>query len=209
MTANLREITLQLYSVVASLPRHRFPVPRGAVPANGIYLIYEQGEFVEVEEGSIDRIVRVGTHTGDKGLARRLRRHVSGKRRTSVFRTHLGAALLKRDDPDDARLEPWINERETRMPDVESSVSEVVQTSFSVACVPVPDQVERLALERGLIALLAASPLAQPSPNWLGFHSYHPTVRQSGLWNTQHVGADPLTAVELARLHELLSNSAD
>ena len=91
------------------------------------------------------------------------------------------------------------------MPDVEAAVSEVLRDSFSLACIAVPDKVERLALERGLIALLSKTPLAQPSPAWLGHHSYHPTVRQSGLWNTQHVDAEPLTVLEMARLQVLVT----
>jgi hypothetical protein len=91
------------------------------------------------------------------------------------------------------------------MSDVEAAVSGVVRDSFSFACIAVPDKDERLALERRLIALLSITPLAQPSPGWLGRHSYHPAVRHSGLWNTQHVDAEPLTVLELTRLQHLVT----
>jgi hypothetical protein len=200
-------ITVTLYRLVADLPRHRFPLPRAVMPSNGIYLIFEEGELVPFGERTTDRIVRVGTHTSDGRLARRLRGHVSGNRRASVFRTHLGAALLARDDPGDERLETWIHQRRTRMPETEATVSDYVRQSLSVACIPVPTREGRLWLERGLIALLATSSLAQPSSTWLGHYSYHPAVRQSGLWNSQHVGAEPLTDADLASIQQLLAPS--
>jgi hypothetical protein len=200
-------ITQALYRLVAELPRHRFPVPRSLLPTDGIYLILENGEMVTVDEQMTDRIVRVGTHTADGRLARRLRGHSSGNRRASVFRTHIGAALLERANPGDNRLETWIHQRRTRMPEIELTVTDYIRQSLSISCIPVPTKAERLWLERGLIALLAAYPLAQPSSTWLGHHSYHPVVRQSGLWNSQHVRAEPLSEFDLATVAQRLAAS--
>jgi hypothetical protein len=52
---------------------------------------------------------------------------------------------------------------------------------------------ERLQLAAGLVALLAQHPLSSPSISWLGNFASHSYVRNSGLWNHQHVYGTPLT----------------
>ena len=52
---------------------------------------------------------------------------------------------------------------------------------------------DRAYLERNSIALLSnfgKEPIDKPSGGWLGLHSPIETIRQSGLWNTNHVGDD-------------------
>lgn len=49
----------------------------------------------------------------------------------------------------------------------------------------------RAYVERNSIALLSnfgKEPIDKPSEDWLGLHSPQETIRQSGLWNTNHVG---------------------
>ncbi len=197
--------TATLHTLAAALPRHPFPISRLDVPANGIYLLYETGETASDDESTIDRIVRAGTHTGEDRMARRIGAHVAGDRRRSAFRLHLGAALLARDNPADPRLAAWLGDQQTAMPEVEAAVTAVVRSQFTVACIPVPDKADRLALERGIVALLAQHPLAPPSETWLGRHASPAEIRRTGLWNTQHVNADPLTRKQLARIEALIS----
>ena len=81
-------------------------------PPQGVYFFYEDGE--NRADGS-RRVVRVGTHaltaTSKATLWGRLRQHRGqlagrnpggGNHRASVFRRHVGAALIRRDGlPDD------------------------------------------------------------------------------------------------------------
>jgi len=49
---------------------------------------------------------------------------------------------------------------------------------------------DRAYLELNCIALLSnfeKLPIDPPSPNWLGLQSSEGTIRESGLWNTDHV----------------------
>ncbi|MGB8383529.1 MAG: hypothetical protein WCG47_20150, partial [Dermatophilaceae bacterium] len=49
---------------------------------------------------------------------------------------------------------------------------------------------ERGLIERGAIAVLsnfARPPIDPPSPTWLGHRSAHEAIRNSGLWNVNHV----------------------
>ena len=80
----------------------------------------------------------------------------------------------------------------------------MLRDSFTFACVPVPDRQDRLSLESGLIALLAQSSLCEPSPTWLGRNAAAPEIRSSGLWNTQHVGAQPLSPEQLETVERLV-----
>jgi hypothetical protein len=65
--------------------------------ADGIYFFYEDGESsAHTNDG---RIVRVGTHPVPNRLPIRLGNHYNGSKKNSVFRKHLGGALMRRSDP--------------------------------------------------------------------------------------------------------------
>lgn len=198
-----------LHALVATLPRHAFPVSRLAIPADGVYLLYETGETAPIGDTTIDRIVGAGAHTGDHRLARRLADHVSGDRRKSAVRQHLGAALLARANPADPQLAAWLADGRTPMPEAEAAATTEIRECFTLRCIPVPEKDERLALERGIIALLAQHPVAPPSESWLGRHAAPAEIRRTGLWNTQHINADPLTRKQLARIETLASSLGD
>src|SRR6266851_6820386 len=91
----------QLHEVVLSLPRYQFPVSEDQLPANGIYFIFEKGESGHHS----DRIVRIGSHTGAGNLPARLREHITLNKDRSIFRKHIGRAILKRDK--DPYLSVW------------------------------------------------------------------------------------------------------
>lgn len=165
------------------------------VPRNGVYFLYEASEG--------ERIVRVGTHKADAGLYTRLRKHFGTRnsnrawRRTSVFRLVIGGALLNRAH--DSRLQQWADRQGERMPEVEALVTEQLLTTFTFRALPVDSLDERLSLERDLIATLSAMPTM--TPEWLGHHALSSRIRESGLWNSDHVGEK--ARVDLERLAEL------
>lgn len=193
-------MTIDLETEVARLPLiDDLNFSARDLPRNGIYFFYEQGEG--------GRIVRVGTHRGNARLYDRLRDHYGTRRshrawrRTSVFRYHLGAALLNRDQ--DPRIAEWLDRKGERMRDVETAVTELLHANFTFRVLSVDDLDERLALERALIGALSATP--QMSEDWLGLHAVSPILRRSGLWNSDHIGAtDPL---DIARLRELIDQT--
>lgn len=73
---------------------------------------------------------------------------------------------------------------------------------MTVLCLPVPDesgpQSQRGVIERGAIALLSnrgRASIDPPSDRWLGREAASPAVRESGLWNSNHVDKPPLGSV--------------
>jgi hypothetical protein len=64
------------------------------IPNNGIYIVFENGE----KYGVLDKIVRVGTHTGDKKLRSRLNQHfVMENKNRSIFRKNIGRCILNKE----------------------------------------------------------------------------------------------------------------
>lgn len=191
------------------LPRHDYSCEREALPSDGIYLFFERGETAVLSGAVSERIVRVGTHREDGRLPARIRQHygrvrsLGGNKNGSVFRRHLGGALLARDRSGDPRIEGWARQGGRSYPDIEERVSRTMRDAFTFVCFRVDVRIERMELERGLIALLAQRPIARPSAAWLGHHALASEIRSAGLWNTQHCRAEPLTPDEFARLQRL------
>ena len=194
------KLTLELYSFQLKRPRYSYLTAGKALPVNGIYFFFEKGE--KVEKG-IDRIVRVGTHQADGRFRGRIRQHygnrcsLKGNKNASVFRKHVGGALLRRDNPRDYRLKEWLKQGGQAYPEVEMRVSECLRNNFTFCCLNVDGMEDRLMLEKGIIALLAQHPLGRTSGEWLGKYAADERIGRSGLWNTQQLDAEPLKAKQL------------
>jgi hypothetical protein len=192
---------------------------RMAWPTRGVYFFREPGE-IRSDTGSGLRIVRVGTHavtqTSRTKLWDRLSQHKGsqvsggGHHRGSVFRKIVGAALIRRD----ARDFPTWGQGESAPKDIragehelECLVSQVIgQMPFLwVAVDNEPGPKGRRYIERNAIALLSnfgKTPLDAPSPSWLGRYASQERVRNSGLWNSDHVeeNCDPAFLDEFEKL---------
>jgi hypothetical protein len=182
-------------------------------PMRGVYLFFEPGE-VRTTSGTGLRVTRVGTHAlkigGKSTLWGRLRAHRGtmagsraggGNHRASVFRLHVGTALVGRDDwPDDvvarwgmrSSAEKGVRDREYPL---EQAVSRYIRSMpflwLDIDDEPGPDSL-RGYIERNSIALLSNydrqdEPIDPPSPEWLGQWADSEHVRRSGLWNVNHV----------------------
>jgi hypothetical protein len=179
---------------------------RSNLPGRGVYFFFEPGEYRR-QDPDRPRVVRVGTHAVSAGskatLWSRIRthrgaRHGGGNHRASIFRRHVGAAMLARDGEFIGDHPSW---------GVRSSASKAVRDSeatherrvseylgrmsvlwVEVADEPGPDS-ERAYIERNAIALLSneLDPLDPPSEAWLGRHSTREAIARSGLWNLNHV----------------------
>jgi hypothetical protein len=177
-----------------------------AWPARGMYFFREPGEFRAIEPET-PRIVRVGTHAVSANsrstLWGRLRAHRGardggGNHRGSIFRLHVGSALLRRDQMALGEIPTWAvgssASKAVRLGEIEHErrVSEYLGR-MSVFWLEIPDEPgrhsDRAYLERNSIALLSNGlhPLDQPSDDWLGGHSPRAEIRASGLWNLNHV----------------------
>ncbi len=177
-------------------------------PRRGVYFFREATES-RTETGEGPRIVRVGTHAlkagGKTTLWNRLSQHrgnangSGGNHRGSIFRLITGAALVERDGltcsswgkGNNAPREVKLGERP-----LEQKVSTIIGAMpflwLAVDDEPGPDTL-RGYIERNAIALLSnygREPVDLPSPGWLGHHSDRERVRQSGLWNSNHVDDD-------------------
>jgi len=180
-------------------------------PSRGVYFFFESGEHRA--DGRTPRVVRVGTHAISLGskttLWNRLSQHRGthsgslaggGNHRGSIFRLHVGAALLQRRPVEFLSARgSWGQgnnaERSTKQVEyeLECAVSDYIG-AMPYLWVPVLDEPgkasDRGRIERDCIALLSnAGKLAidPPSPEWLGRHAARAAIRESGLWNVNHV----------------------
>jgi hypothetical protein len=176
-------------------------------PRHGVYFFYEDGE---VRADGSGRVVRVGTHavtaTSGTTLWARLRQHRGrlggrnpggGNHRASIFRAHIGAALIRCGDWPDGFLQAWTSPtRQPELADLEDQVERRV--SHHIRAMPflwlaVPDRPngdsDRGYIEKNSIALLSCRTgrVDRPSPGWLGHHANSEKIRQSALWNSNHV----------------------
>lgn len=210
----MSRICEQLHRLFNSLPRHRFPFDESQIPDNGIYILFEEGEYAH----GLDRIVRVGTHTGEKQLRSRLKQHFLHENKDrSIFRKNIGRALLnKANDP---FLEQWewdltsreARERLTPLLDaekqrvIERAVSEYLQRRFSFVVFRVDDKEQRLSFEKRLISSVSMCQECKPSQNWLGLHSPIRKIRESGLWLVNELYGDGLSPYDLEMLCKWLT----
>ena len=198
------ELVLEMYKLLKKLPRYNRFSDMKQMPDNGIYFFFEVGES---NPDGFDRIVRIGTHRSDGRLRKRIRQHYRGNRNSSVFRKHLGGAIVNRECPDSARLENWINKDKDVAAGLENRVSEILEQNFYFTCIEVEQAKERLELEEGLIALFSGDKLEQASDEWLGNDAVSKQIRKSGLWNSEHTEGSALTEKQLARLGRLVERS--
>lgn len=181
---------------------------RDGWPERGVYFFFDETE--SRPDGSGPRVVRVGTHAlrlgGRASLWGRLRQHRGdlrggwpggGNHRGSVFRYHVGAALLARDGAPEDRTALWMDRGAARSSVVrEAEAEHELLVSEYIGRLPflwvgVPDEPgpasERGLIERGAIAALSSQPSAAADA-WLGRHARSPLIESSGIWNVNHVG---------------------
>ncbi len=191
----------------------------------GVYFFYNPNETRATHLNQA-RIVRVGTHAVSRGskstILDRLRQHRGtlvglGNHRGSIFRLHVGRSILNQN-PNQRDFLNWgkgqnaskqIRDSEA---DLEKQVSEHIGKLFIIG-VEVDDDPgpasDRAFIERNAIGLLskAAQYFDSPSERWLGQFSDRNEIRDSGLWNINHVGFtyDP----EFLNILEIYVNSTN
>lgn len=132
-------------------------------PVNGIYLMFEEGETCNNQ----NRIVRIGINKR-RLLVDRLNKHLNGSMGVSVFRRHLWRILAKNNNKD--------------------IVTDYIKNKIKFCIISGPDdQKKREELESKIIGTISNCKDCQPSSSWLGLKSESRKIRESGLWNVQHV----------------------
>ena len=176
----------KIHEALNTLPRYTYrgngefsgEIPKGG----GVYIIFEKG----VKYGGYDRITRVGK--AEKSLLARLQQHfVKEDKDHSIFRKHVGRALLNKKG---LPLDDW-NKKGVDVPDIEKKVSEYLKDNATFCVIPLADKNEICILEKTLIEVLAAfnrsylvvNGKAIQSDNWLGNHSANQKIKSNGLWN--------------------------
>lgn len=178
-------------------------------PDRGVYFFFHPDETRKSSKQL--RVTRIGTHAVSEGsgtsLWDRLRTHRGAQRGTyegggnhrgSVFRKRVGEALIERDGLEEQYPEWGVGstaERELRLEELEMErrVSEYIRELpflwVDVDDEPGPES-DRAYIERNAIALVSNFGKESTEPRdggWLGHHSPVTDIKQSGLWNINHV----------------------
>ena len=67
----MSQLCYRLHHLFQQLPMFSFPFEADQIPLNGIYVLFEVGESAH----NTNRIVRIGTHTGNNQLRSRIEQH--------------------------------------------------------------------------------------------------------------------------------------
>ena len=210
------DIVLELHQLFNKQKRFSFPFDKliDEIPANGIYIIFEGGEKFE----DLDRIVRVGTHTGLNQLRSRLNQHfVKENKNRSIFRKNIGRCFLNKEGSHYLNLweldttsragreKYWKLLDQTFEEQLEQRISEYIQTNLSFCIFQINAKEDRLFWESRIVSTLAKSSDLKPSVGWLGNHSPKAKIRASGLWQVNELYNESLNAKEFERLKIIIS----
>lgn len=209
----MSDVCKQLHEILNTGKRFNFSIDYDEIPENGIYVMFEKGEKAH----GVDRIVRIGTHSGDKQLRSRIYQHfeLENKNR-SIFRKNIGRCILNQSHH--PYLSTWeldttsrknkeayshlINREFERK--IEKEISAYIQANFSFAILEVPTKADRLLYESRLIGTVSNCCDCAPSESWFGYNSPVEKIRKSGLWQVMELYAEPLNADELEHVKSML-----
>lgn len=215
---NLSKANREFYKLlnklfVAQLGGRRLGESSGKIgwPQRGVYIFLEPSEVSnDAHVGKMKfRVTRVGTHAVSKDSKTTLWDRISthrgseaggGSHRSSIFRSHVGAAIATKFPGSTvsswgigSTALPHVREAESAM---ENAVSKYLGET-RVLWLDVPDDAgpasDRAYLERNAIGILSRWSILHPSmsDDWLGNYSGNPNIALSGLWNLNHLFERP------------------
>jgi len=183
------------------------------IPLDGIYILFEKGEYAHGGQ----RIVRIGTHTGNNQLRSRLNQHfIQENKDRSIFRKNIGRALLsKAKDPfvADWNIDLTSSKAKQRytylrgslkLLETERCVTHYIQSNFSFVVIPINNKEMRLRLESKLISTVSLCTDCKPSSQWLGRSSTKDKICKSGLWQVNELCKEPLSIDEMHLLSTVI-----
>jgi len=203
----------EVHKLTNNLERHSFPFEKSKIPFKGIYVLFEKGEKAH----GYDRIVRIGTHTGNNQLFLRLQQHfLKENKDRSIFRKNIGRALLnKQNDP---FLKFWEIDLTTRKAKdkysnlidfayqqiIEKQVTAYIRDNFSLTVFEVTSKQKRIEVESKLISTVSWCDECKPSDNWLGNSSPKEKIVRSGLWLVNELYKTPFDSKDIKTFADLL-----
>jgi len=205
----------QIHELTRNLKRHKFPFENSEIPSNGIYLLFEKNESGHNQE----RIVRIGTHTGENQLCSRLKQHFLNENKDrSIFRKNIGRALLNKNK--DSFLPFWQLDLTTRkakekyssqidfeyQKEIENQVSEYIRNNFSFCVFEVQSKTERLEIEAKIISTVSWCEECKQSSNWLGNDSPKKKIVKSGLWLVNELYKTPFNETGIKTFKKLIES---
>jgi hypothetical protein len=213
----MKDISLELHKLFNRKKRFAFPFDQVGheIPYNGIYIMFEAGE----KYTRLDRIVRVGTHTGNNQLHSRLKQHfVKENKNRSIFRKNIGRCILTKTKS--SYLPLWeldSTSREDKAKNlkfldlkfevkIEKQISAYIQKNLSFCVFKVETKEERLFWESKIVSTLAKSTDLKPSTNWLGNYSPKEKIKASGLWQVNELYKTTLSKDDCKKLKILISS---
>lgn len=204
----------EIHELTNSLKRFYYPFALEEIPENGIYILFEKGEK---SYNGLDRIVRVGTHTGDNQLRSRIRQHfVKENKNISIFRRNIGRAILNKNN--DNYLKFW-DLRTIKRDDkkkyghllnleyegkIEDEVSKYIRNAFSFVVFEMGNREDRLLFEARLISEVSNCKNCVPSENWLGKYSPKKKIVESGMWLINELYKNNFSDEEFKILNNIL-----
>ena len=217
MDSNIK-MALELHKLIDNLTRFSYPFEKELIkiPSNGIYIKFEEGEKIE----GMDRIVRIGTDTGNNQLHSRLFQHFENEnQRRSIFRKNIGRCFLNKEN--NPYLKYWElditskadKEKNLKYIDfdfeqrIERQISSYIQNNFSFCVFHLDNKEDRLFWESKIISTIAQSGI-RPTSNWLGNYSPKSKIKQYGLWQIQQLMNPPLTLNEFEKLKNIIINTS-
>jgi len=216
----MKPIVSELHKLFNAQKRYHFPFGefRKEIPKNGIYIIFERGE----KYLQFDRIVRVGTHTGNYQLYSRLNQHyIKENKNRSIFRKNIGRCILNKENNPYLRI--WEldttsakeKKRNSHMVDVdfekqiERQISKYIQENLSFCVFRIDDKEKRLFWESKIASTLAQSSGLRPSSGWLGNYSPKEKIRTSALWQVNGLEEEGLEEMEFEELKTIVDSKMD
>lgn len=224
-----------LHEQLGQLPLLRYPFNLKNLPKNGIYFFYEDGEVSQHNQSQL-RIVRIGTHKDDN-FRNRIAEHFllnenkmnldvskSPPHDRSIFRKNIGRALLNRDNDKyldvwekdltskDSRKKYWHLRDIVKEKEVESAVTDVLRQKFMFRFLVIEGESLRMGqdgLEGKLIATVAQCGLCKPSQGWLGNSSTVLKIKNSGLWQVQHLENDEISTNNMSVILTAIQTTKD
>lgn len=187
----MSQICNELHLLFNNLERYNFPFNEEDIPLNGVYVLFQEGEHAH----GGDRIVRIGTHTGNNRLRLRLKEHfIKENKDRSIFRKNIGRALLNMRK--DSYIGGWELDLTTRknkdkyfklvdqayQSKIENEVTKIIQKEFSFAVLEESDKSNRLLLKSRIVSEVSKCAECKASSNWVGNYSTKDKIRESGLW---------------------------
>ncbi len=199
----------KLHKLFDNFKKLKFPFDEKEIPKNGIYILFENQEKAH----GVERIVRIGTHTGNNQLPSRIKQHfIKENKDRSIFRKNIGRAILNKRK--DNYVKKWELDLTTRKAKekfsslidkekqiaIEKEITKYIKENFSFAVFPIENKEKRLKLESKIISTISLCDDCKPSNNWLGLFSPKNKIRESGLWLVNELNKEEISYEELEEL---------